>query len=194
MSSVDDIVDSSGVLLASRARKRGISKYALYRFIDTEGYERVAHGVYVSPDAWGDDVYILSLRCPQGVISHDEALYLHGLLDREPMEKTITVYSGYGTGRLTHDGVCVFTVKKNLLEVGKEYHVTSQGHTIPLYNLERTVCDLIRSKRHFEIQDFQTALRTYLGNPKKNMNRLIEYARLFRIESTVRSYMEVMLP
>lgn len=51
-------------------------------------------GVYASPEAWEDESYILSLRCPQGVLSHDEALYYHGLIDREPMQQTITIYTG----------------------------------------------------------------------------------------------------
>ena len=193
MKTPEEIVDDSGILLTKNAIEAGISKHALYNFIRNNGFEKAAHGVYASPETWEDENYILSLRCPQGVLSHDEALYYHGLTDREPLQKTITIYTGYGTSRMVADGINVFTVKKELLDIGKEIVKTSYGHDIPLYNRERTICDLIRSKNRFEIQDFQTALKTYIMGKNKNLNRLMEYAKLFHVDKKIREYMEVLL-
>lgn len=193
MKTPEEIVDDSGILLTKNAIKAGISKHALYNFIRNNGFEKAAHGVYASPETWKDENYILSLRCPQGVLSHDEALYYHGLTDREPLQKTITIYTGYGTSRMVADGIKVFTVKKELLDIGKEIVKTSYGHDIPLYNRERTICDLIRSRNRFEIQDFQTALKTYIMGKNKNLNRLMEYAKLFHVDKKIREYMEVLL-
>lgn len=193
MKTPEEIVDDSGILLTKNAIEAGISKHALYNFIRDNGFEKAAHGVYASPETWKDENYILSLRCPQGVLSHDEALYYHGLTDREPLQKTITIYTGYGTSRMVADGIEVFTVKKELLDIGKEIVKTSYGHDIPLYNRERTICDLIRSRNRFEIQDFQTALKTYIMGKNKNLNRLMEYAKLFHVDKKIREYMEVLL-
>ncbi len=193
MKTPEEIVDDSGILLTKNAIEAGISKHALYNFIRNNGFEKAAHGVYTSPETWKDENYILSLRCPQGVLSHDEALYYHGLTDREPLQKTITIYTGYGTSRMVADGIKVFTVKKELLDIGKEIVKTSYGHDIPLYNRERTICDLIRSRNRFEIQDFQTALKTYIMGKNKNLNRLMEYAKLFHVDKKIREYMEVLL-
>lgn len=193
MKTPEEIVDDSGILLTKNAIEAGISKHALYNFIRDNGFEKAAHGVYASPETWEDENYILSLRCPQGVLSHDEALYYHGLTDREPLQKTITIYTGYGTSRMVADGIKVFTVKKELLDIGKEIVKTSYGHDIPLYNRERTICDLIRSRNRFEIQDFQTALKTYIIGKNKNLNRLMEYAKLFHVDKKIREYMEVLL-
>lgn len=193
MKTPEEIVDDSGILLTKNAIEAGISKHALYNFIRNNGFEKAAHGVYASPETWEDENYILSLRCPQGVLSHDEALYYHGLTDREPLQKTITIYTGYGTSRMVADGIKVFTVKKELLDIGKEIVKTSYGHDIPLYNRERTICDLIRSRNRFEIQDFQTALKTYIMRKNKNLNRLMEYAKLFHVDKKIREYMEVLL-
>lgn len=193
MKTPEEIVDDSGILLTKNAIEAGISKHALYNFIRNNGFEKAAHGVYASPETWKDENYILSLRCPQGVLSHDEALYYHDLTDREPLQKTITIYTGYGTSRMVADGIKVFTVKKELLDIGKEIVKTSYGHDIPLYNRERTICDLIRSRNRFEIQDFQTALKTYIMGKNKNLNRLMEYAKLFHVDKKIREYMEVLL-
>ena len=127
----------------------------------------------------GSESYMLYLRCPQGVLSHDEALYHYGFTDREPVQPTITIYTGYGTARLVTDGIKVFTVKKELLEIGKDWIKTAFGHSVPMYDRERTICDLIRSRNHFEIQDFQSALKTYVRAKEKDLNKLMEYAKCF---------------
>ena len=91
-----------------------------------------------------DEAYVLSQRCPKGVISHDDALYYYGLVDREPFVHCITIYSGYNPSALTNSGYKVYTVKKELLDLGKTTITNQFGHEIPMYDLERTICDLVR--------------------------------------------------
>ena len=62
-----------------------------------------------------------------------------------------------------------------------------------MYDLERTICDLVRSRRNFEIQDFNMAIKTYLQRSDKDLNRLMIYTKAFRIEKIIRQYMEVLL-
>lgn len=193
MLNVSELVDTSGMLLTDNAMKAGITKDALYSFIRQNKFEKVAQGIYASPETWTDDAFVLHKRCPQGVFSHDEALYYHGLIDREPIQPTITIYSGYNTKNLVQSGVKVFTVKKELLSIGKMTYKNSYGHIIPIYDLERTICDLIRSRNYFEFQDFHSALKTYVALPQKDLNKLMQYAKLFRVDKILRKYMEVLL-
>ena len=110
------------------------------------------------------------------------------------MIHTLTTYSGYNSHRLTADGKCrVYTVKKELVDVGKTIVSDNFGNDIPMYDLERTVCDLIRSRSSVEVQDFNAVLKSYISRKDKNLNRLMEYAKLFRVHNVVRKYMEVLL-
>ena len=193
MKQTSDFIDTSGMLLTKNAIQGGIKKDEFYRFIAANHFEKAAHGIYLSPEAWEDESFVLHQRCPQSVFSHDEALFYHGLTDREPMQQTLTIYSGYNTQKLKESGIKVFTVKKELLNVGKIIVENSYGHKIPVYDLERTICDLMRSRRYFEIQDFQTAIKTYVKRPDKDLNKLMTYAPLFRVEKRIRQYMEVLL-
>ena len=193
MKQTSDFIDTSGMLLTKNAIQGGIKKDEFYRFIAANHFEKAAHGIYLSPEAWEDESFVLHQRCPQAVFSHDEALFYHGLTDREPMQQTLTIYYGYNTQKLKESGIKVFTVKKELLNVGKIIVENSYGHKIPVYDLERTICDLMRSRRYFEIQDFQTAIKTYVKRPDKDLNKLMTYASLFRVEKRIRQYMEVLL-
>ena len=59
--------------------------------------------------------------------------------------------------------------------------------------MDRTICDIIRNKKHIEIQTFQTAMKEYMGSKEKNLNNLTKYAATLGIMEEVRMYTEVML-
>ncbi|WP_207658157.1 type IV toxin-antitoxin system AbiEi family antitoxin domain-containing protein [Faecalibacterium prausnitzii] len=102
-------------------------------------------------------------------------------------------YSGYNVHRLKEDGYKVYTVKKELLDVGKQIVKSNQGNEIPMYDLERTICDLVRSRSSIEVQDFNAVLKAYVGRKDKDLNKLMKYAKLFRVDKIIRNYMEVLL-
>ena len=105
----------------------------------------------------------------------------------------MTIYTGYNPSALTSSGYKIYTVKKDLLDLGKLTVVNNFGHTVPMYDLERTICDLVRSRSNFEIQDFNTVLKTYVSKKDKDLNKLMKYAKAFRIDKIVRQYIEVLL-
>lgn len=183
----------TGVLEVSNIDELNVSKQNFYKFVKDNNYEKVAPGMYASKDDIVDELLVLHKRCPKGVISHDEALYYYGLIDREPLSHTITVYSGFNASRLIKSGYTVYYVNKDLLNVGKVNVIDNFGNDIPMYDLERTIIDLIRNRSKFELQDFTTALKTYAKRPDKNLSKLYEYAKAFRVDKTLRTYMEVLL-
>ena len=182
-----------GMLLTSQVTAEGISKPLFYDFIKEKGLEQAAHGIYVSPDAWTDAMYLLHLRCGQAVFSHETALFFHDLTDREPLKYSITVKTGYNLSRLREDGVQVYTVKKELHGAGVTTAKTPFGHAVPVYDMERTVCDLLRSRSHMEIQVLQDALKQYARRKDKNPRTLMQYAAMFHVEKMLRQYLEVLL-
>ena len=70
---------------------------------------------------------------------------------------------------------------------------TGFGNEVPVYDRERTICDIIRSKNDIDIQTFQTAMKEYMSSKEKRLGNLISYAKEFGIEDIVRTYTEVML-
>ena len=56
--------------------------------------------MYLSKDTWVDAMYLLHLRFSQVVFSHDTALFFHDLTDREPLQYTVTVKTGYNPTKL----------------------------------------------------------------------------------------------
>ena len=182
-----------GVLRTADVLQKGISKAVLAKYVELQGLERAAHGVYLAPNAWTDAMYLLQLRCKQAVFSHDTALFLHDMTDREPTQYTVTVKTGYNPSGLKADGIKVYTVKKELYPLGITQMKTPFGHPVTVYDPERTVCDIVRSRTGIEAQTFQDALKQYARRKDKNLHKLIEYARVFRVEKILNRYLEVLL-
>ena len=187
------LAEQDGMLQTSQAVARGIVKPIFYEYIKERKLEQVAHGIYVSEDTWIDAMFLLHLRCGQAVFSHESALFFHDLTDREPSPYAITVRRGYSTTRLKAEGLSVYTIKPELFDVGVSSGQTPFGHTVPVYDMERTICDLLRSRSRIEIQTFQGALKAYARRKDKNLRALMQYAGMFKVEKILRQYLEVIL-
>lgn len=187
------IVANDGMIQTSQVMNIGISKTVFYQYVKDNDMVQISHGVYATKDTWTDAMYLVHLRCKQAVFSHETALFLHDLTDREPIEYEITVKTGYNPSKLKNDGMKVYTVKKELHGEGIIMMQTPFGHLVPAYNMERTICDIIRNRNNTEIQTLQSALKQYVKRKDKNLRLLMQYAVKFHVDKILRQYLEVLL-
>ena len=182
-----------GVLRTADVQAQQISRVQFEKYLEERQYEKAAHGIYLAPDAWKDEEYLLQLRCPQVIFSHDCALYYHDLTDREPLQTTVTVKTGYNPSRLTAEGIKVYTIKAELHEMGLTETKTMFGNPIRVYDPERTICDVVRSKNSMETQVFLDELKMYARRKDKNLHRLMAYAEPLRVKKIIQQYMGILL-
>ena len=187
------LTEHDGMLQTAQVIASGIVKPIFYEYVKEKNLQQVAHGIYVSEDAWVDAMFLLHLRCNQAVFSHESALFFHDLTDREPSKYSVTVRRGYSPTRLKAEGLSVYTMKPELFDVGLSSGQTPFGHTVPVYDMERTICDLLRSRSRIEIQTFQGALKAYARRKDKNLRALMQYAGMFKVVKILRQYLEVLL-
>lgn len=189
----DMLYKKNGILQTSDVVEAGISKTYFMEYAKKAELERVAKGIYLSPDVWADPFYLLQMRYPQIVFSHETSLYLLGMAEREPLQFTITVKAGYHAKSMEEQRVKVYRVKKEFLDLGVVKVESPEGYLVKAYNAERTVCDLLRSRSNVEIQDLQSAIKEYMRSKEKNLPQLMRYAKEFRVEKLLRPYLEVLL-
>jgi predicted transcriptional regulator of viral defense system len=185
--------ENNGFLRTADVVRAGISKPTLASFVNTHELERVAHGLYMSPDAWDDGMYVLQTRYPEAVFSHESALYLLGLAEREPLRYAITLRKDKNSAALNKEGIRVYKIRDELFEKSLTKALTPAGHEVRCYNAERTICDLFRSRRNVEIQDLNSAMKTYLRSKEKDIPALMRIAKSLSVEKTIRPYLEAML-
>jgi len=67
------------------------------------------------------------------------------------------------------------------------------GHALKVYNIERTLCDMVRTRHKADIQIVNRAMRMYAGSREKDIGRLMDYAQRLRVKSKILTYMEILL-
>lgn len=187
------ICEKKGFIITSDLTEHNIPREVLKQFVESGFLERVDRGAYISPEAFDDEMYRLQARFRPIIYSHDTALYFHDLIDRDPIEYTVTVYSGYQTTRLKEMGIKAFSIKKDLFELGLTEGKTIFGRPIRMYDAERAICDCIRSRNRMDIAIITDAIKRYVKSENKNIPKLMRYAEAFKISSIVRGYLEVLL-
>lgn len=184
---------NNGYLLTSDVIEADISKAYLAEYVKENNLERVAHGVYISDEVWEDEMFITALKHKKIVYSHETALMLHGLMEREVVLYSVTVPRGYNSRTLREKGYRVYTQQPDLYHIGITSVQNDFGNIVPVYDMERTICDIIKKKKQLDIQIFQTALKEYVLKKNKNVHNLMRYAKQLNAEEQVRNYIEVLL-
>ena len=182
-----------GIIETKIAAQRGISKAMLYKLCKEDKIHRIVKGQYILPDDMQDELLSISKRSDKIIFSHETALFLHGISDRTPFEHTVTAPSGCIPSAAIKSECKVYYIKPELFELGKTTLITPAGNEVQAYDLERTICDVIRSRNKLGTETFLAALKMYAASPKKNLNKLNTYAKQMRVEKVLRQYLEVLL-
>lgn len=183
----------NGYVLISDALALDISAPYFYDFVSKRSLSRVARGLYKSDDAWEDELYVISVLNQRVCFSHETALFLNELMEREPYEITVSAPRGYNASHLRKRKIRVFQFREEQYLIGKTSLETPMGHRVAAYDKERAICDLLGNKVNTDIQIFQTAFRMYFERTDKNLPLLMRYANAFNLEKEMRKYMEVLL-
>lgn len=188
------IKENKGIISTVDIVKLGIDKKYLSLMVQRGLIERASRGVYILPDIIVDEYYSINVRCRKGVFSHDTALFLHGLSDRTPLTFSITLPTGYHPSSLKKDSsLKFFYVKPELHGLGKITVLSPHSKEIIIYDMERTICDIVKSKSRIDIQIFTDALKMYSRRRDKDLNKLMRYAQQFKVDRKIREYMEVLI-
>jgi predicted transcriptional regulator of viral defense system len=182
-----------GTVLSADLDKHEIPRSYLRVLVSEGKLEKVDRGVYVAPDAIEDQMYAMQSKYSKLVYSHETALFLHGLSDRTPFEYTATVPSGYKVVKNISEQFKVYYVKKEFHALGVIDGITSFGNTIKLYNIERTICDILRCRNRIDIQILSEAMKRLVKLKSVDYTLLMEYAKKLRVEKIVKNYLEVLL-
>lgn len=183
----------NGIITTSEVEDLGINSRILTRMIERGIIERVARGIYISVDTIEDTYFTAQAICKKGIFSHETALYFHDLCDRTPIKFQLTVPSNYNNISIKNSNYQFFYLKEELYNVGIIEMKTPYGNKVKVYDLERTICDIIRNKKKMEIALFADAMKRYAERKDRNSIKLHKYAKLFNIEDEVRKYLEVLL-
>ena len=182
----------NGYLITKNVTDNNIPRIYLTKLIKENKIERVSRGVYIKKNVLVDEFVVLQSKSKYAIYSNTTALYLHGLSNRIPIRYDITIKSGYKGSLQKEDNVNLFYTKNELLDLGVINYKLNSGNIIKVYDLDKTICDIIKNKKKIDAEIFNKAIREYFYSKKKNTLKLYEYAKKMNIYNKVRDTFEVL--
>lgn len=194
MSNMEKIMEKvrhRGYVTSKLVREEGIGSWYLSDMVRKGKLERVSRGVYVPKKGVYDEYFVFQYHHSKAIYSYSNALFLHGLTEEIPTHLEVSVYQGYNPHRFD-DGVIVHYVKKAIHELGVIEMDSPFGNPIRVYDKERTLCDLVVSKRIVESEVYKKAFQSYFRQSDNNVKKLMKYATEMGIETEMFTLVEVL--
>lgn len=183
-----------GLITTSQIEKCGISRVQIPTLINEGILDKKSHGIYYYTDEFPDDLQILQKRSSKLIYSYGTALYLWDMSDRTPHTWDITVPQGFNASRIkkNNQNIRLHYVSADRWSIGITETTTPEGNIVRLYNKERCIIDLIKKKDKIDKQLYLQALHEYFANRNSDKIRLLQYAKMFHIETPVRDYIDIL--
>lgn len=185
--------ENNGTVTTAMVVKAGFSRGNIKYLADKGMIEKSARGVYILPEVWEDEIFNLQNRFKRGIYSHETALFLWDLTDRTPNRYHMTFPANYNLTNPKEENVQCVQCMEALYELGIANAMTPGGNEVRAYSMERTLCDILRPHSRVDIQIVTEAFKRYANRSDRNIPVLSEYAKMLKVETKLRTYLEVLL-
>lgn len=181
---------NNGYVTSKELSNLGIHRMYLNIMKEKGMIEKVGNGIYIDSSKIEDSYFVLGLELSNIIYSHMTALYFHGLSIKAPNDKyDITVPNNYFNYKIKNHNV--FYVDREIYELGLIQIDTPMGNKVKAYDMERCICDIIRSKNRMDSEFVKHSVREYIKRKDKDLIKLSKYADKMGIKKEVMDFMEV---
>ncbi|MHB1293794.1 MAG: type IV toxin-antitoxin system AbiEi family antitoxin domain-containing protein [Anaerolineae bacterium] len=173
----------------------GIHPRTLYALRDAGVLETLSRGLYRLadlPPLTNPDLVTVARRVPRGVICLISALAFHELTTQVPHAVDVALRPGDEQPRLDYPPLRVYRFSKASWAAGIETH-RLDGTEVRIYAAAKSVADAFKFRHKIGMDIVLEALRTHLQRPGFDLDALLSYARICRVEKVMHPYLEALL-
>ena len=184
-----------GILRTGEALDRGVHPRTLYAMRDTGLLERLGRGLYRLtdlPPLSDPDLVTVANKIPKGVVCLISALHFHDITTQIPHAVSIAVSRGTEPPRLEFPPIQLHWFSGEAFTAGIEVHHIDKT-PVTVYNAEKTLADCFKYRNKIGMDTVLEALALYRDHEKPKPRKLIEYAKVCRVENVMRPYLEALL-
>ncbi len=183
---------AGGTLRTREALAAGIHPRTLYGMRDAGDLEQLARGVYRlagMPPMSDPDLPTIAKRVPRGVVCLVSALAFHELTTQIPHAVHLALPRNMRTPRLSYPPIQVYRFSGEAFAAGVEEHAI-EGVTVRVYDAEKTLADCFKYRNKIGLDVAIEGLGAYRRRRGAKLQKVLEYARVCRVEAVVRPYLE----
>ena len=180
---------NNGYVTSKELSNLGIHRMYLNIMKEKGVIEKVGNGIYIDSSKIEDSYFVFGLELPNIIYSHMTALYFHGLSIKAPNDKyDITVPNNYFNYKIKNHNV--FYIDRDIYKLGLIQIDTPMGNKVKAYDMERCICDIIRSKNRMDNEYIKYSIREYIKSKDKDLVKLSKYADKMGIKKEVIDLLE----
>lgn len=185
---IKQILEANNGMISTRMiEPLNISRWYLYRLEKNNEIERIFRGIYVASNFYEDSFYAFQYKYKKTIFSHMNALYFYDMAEEIPYLYTVTVPKKYNVKKVS-EKCNIFYVDNDIYELGVCDVKTPSGNKVRTYDLERCICDIIRSKNRMDPEQVKKSVKQYVQRQDKNVAKLSEYSKKMGINEQVMEY------
>jgi predicted transcriptional regulator of viral defense system len=184
--------EKGGILRMSEAVEAGISRKTLYAMRDDGVLEVLSRGLYrlaSLPGLEAPDLVAVSARIPSAVICLISALAYHELTTQIPRAVDVALPRGTEKPRLDLPPINAYWFSDEPYRAGVETH-RIDGVDIRIYCAEKSIADAFKYRNKIGLDVALEALDRWRSRKGSKVERLLEFARICRVERTLRPYLD----
>jgi predicted transcriptional regulator of viral defense system len=184
-----------GILKTSQALALGIAPRTLYAMRDAGLIRQISRGVYQLTNQEtpsNPDLVNVALRIPKAVICLISALHFYGLTTQIPHKVYIALPQSAEKPRLEFPPLDIVWLSQKSYAAGiSEQQVDNV--LIKIYSKEKTIADCFKFRNKIGVDVALEALKEYVKMPDRQIDKLLSYARIDRVEIPISRYLEALL-
>jgi predicted transcriptional regulator of viral defense system len=184
-----------GILRTAQALRAGIHPSTLYTMRDVGALEVISRGVYRldgSEPLGNPDLVTVATRVRGGVICLISALAFHEITTQIPHEVHVALQRGAEEPRLEHPPIKTYRFTGQAFKAGVETYEID-GVSVRIYSPEKTLADCFKFRNKIGLDTAVEAVRFYRERRIVNVDALMRYAAICRVQKVMRPYLEAIL-
>lgn len=173
----------------------GLSQYKISKMVEDGKLVKLNKSYFENADYTGEesDFYYAEAYAPQGVICLLSAAVYYNLTTFIPDSVDVAIPRKAKVSTIPDQprlNVHHYTDDRHELGITC---VKEGGNRFRIYDIEKTVVDIVFYREKVGIEETKEILVNYLQRKDRNLNRLLKYAELMKCDDTLRKYLEVLV-
>jgi predicted transcriptional regulator of viral defense system len=189
--------ENKGIMRTAEALDAGIAPKTLYAMRNQGVLIRISRGLYKlaeAPPLGNPDLVTVALKVPEAVFCLITALDFHNLTEQIPRFIYFALPQGSRRPKVDYPPLQIIWPSEKIYQAGIQ-EVILDNTPVKIYDPEKTITDCFKYRNKFGLDVAIDAIQRYFEQPtkKQNLNALMKYAKLNRVEKIITPYIETLL-
>ncbi len=185
----------NGIIRTKEAINAGIHSRTIYKLRNEGVVEEISRGIFrlaKSKPISNPDILTVAMRIPNGVFCLISALSYFNITTQIPHKVFIALPKGAETPRINYPPISVHRFSRDSFTQGIQQE-NIDGIKVNFYCPEKTIMDCFKFRNKIGMDIAIEALKFYKSRNKLDVDKLLKYARICRIENIVKPYLEAVI-